>query len=88
MTAIQKLLEQTFSWAVEAGDVKNFDLSKSYMDDVRDFNEVAYLLSAGYTSAAAKELNEMDTAPREEMVLAIAADYGNEMLGKLGFELQ
>ena len=87
MSAIQKLMEQTYSWAVEAGDVKNFELSKSYMDDVRDFNEVAYLLSAGYTSAAAKELNEMDTAPREEMVLAIQQDYGNEMLSQLGWEV-
>jgi len=87
MSAIQKLLNQTYSWAVEAGDVKNFDLSKSYMDDVRDFNEVTYLVRAGYIDAAAKYLNEMDTDPREEMVLAINSDFGADMIEKLGFEL-
>ena len=87
MTAIQTLIDQTFSWAVEAGDVKNSDLAKTYLADWNEFGEINYLLTAGYISAAGEKLNEMDTAPREEMVLAIHADYGLEMVNQLGFEM-
>ena len=87
MTAIQKLIDQTLSWATEAADVKNSDLAKTYLADWQEFNDIAYLMSAGYINAASKAIYDMDTAPREEMVMAIKADYGSDMVHQLGFKL-
>jgi hypothetical protein len=83
MTAIQTLIDQTLSYASEAPA----DLAKCYMKDWNDFLDVQYLLSAGYINAAGDKLDEMDTSPREQMIMAILADYDHDMLEKLGYVL-
>jgi hypothetical protein len=87
MTAIQKLIDQTLSYAAEAADNKQPTLAKCHLDDWKTFNDVAYLLKAGYTQAAGDQIDEMDTEPREQMIMAILADYDHDMLEKLGFAL-
>lgn len=74
MSNIQTLIDQTFSYAVEAGAEGNHDLAKSYSDDWAEFIEIKYLIDSGYTLGAAKSLDEMDTLPREQFVMAMVAD--------------
>jgi hypothetical protein len=87
MTAIQTLIDQTLSYATEAADKNQRTLAECYMGDWKEFLDIQYLLSAGYTQAAGDALYEMDTDPREQMVMAILADYDHEMLENLGFQL-
>jgi hypothetical protein len=87
MSAIQTLIDQTLSYASEATNNKQPTLAECYMDDWNDFLEIQYLLSAGYTQAAGDRLDEMDTSPREDMIMAILADYDHDMLENLGFAL-
>ena len=71
---ILKLQDQTLSYAVEAAQNGDVDMAKAYMDDLLEFQNVAYLVNAGYRKAAGDKLNEMDTAPREQFILAMEAD--------------
>ena len=85
--SIQTLIDQTLSYATEAAANKQPTLAECYMEDWKEFLDVQYLLSAGYTQAAGDRLDEMDTDPREQMVMAILAEYDHDMLEKLGFAL-
>ena len=87
MTAIQTLIDQTLSYAHEAHNKNQHTLAKCYMDDWNEFLEVQYLISAGYIQAAGDRLDGMDTSPREDVVMAILADYDLDMLENLGFRL-
>ena len=87
MSAIQTLIDQTLSYAKEAHDKGSHETAKCYMEDWNEFLEVQYLISAGYIQAAGDRLDGMDTSPREDIIMAILAEYDHDMLENLGFQL-
>ena len=83
--SIQKLIDQTFSYSVEA---KGTDLADLYKDDLSDFQAVQWMINSDDLDGAAAKINDMDTEPREQMVLAIADEYGNGYVETvLGYEV-
>jgi hypothetical protein len=73
--SIQKLIDQTYSYFVEA---QGTDLADLYADDLSDFQVVQIMLMDEDYEGACIKINDMDTEPREQIVLAMAADYGNK----------
>ena len=56
--------------------------------DVADFESVQWLLNADLTDDVMVKIDEMDTEPREQIVLAIAGEYGNGYVETvLGYEV-
>ena len=53
------------------------DLRGLYEDDMSDFESVQYLINSDDINGAVAKIDDMDTAPREQIVLAIADEYGN-----------
>ena len=78
-----KLLDETFSAFVESKADDDTDMADCYWQDLRDFKNVYYLVTRGYTGAAARELDHMDTAPREAFVSSLADDGYD--IGQLGY---
>lgn len=81
--AVKTLIDQTFSYAQEGGDLKDL-----YMDDCKSFLAVHFHLGMNQISAAKSLINDMDTEPREQVVCAIAKDKGNNWVAEnLGWEV-
>ena len=79
MKNINKLIDRNLSYAVET-DYR--DVATLYMEDRAAFIDIRYLLSAGYTKAAADAIAELDTSPREEILEAMVSDgYAMEDYG-------
>lgn len=74
MTNVKKLMDQTFSFAMEHAKKQDAEMYMLYMDDLEDFKDITYLFEAGYTKAAIKQLEELDTFPREQYESALKAD--------------
>ena len=56
--------------------------------DVADFESVQWLLNADLTDDVMVKIDDMDTEPREQIVLAIADEYGNGYVETvLGYEV-
>jgi len=72
--AIQKLIDQTYSYFVEA---QGTDLADLYKDDLSDFQAVQWMINSDDIDGAVAKIDNMDTEPREQIVLAIADEYGN-----------
>ena len=87
MSAIQTLIDQTLSYAKQSHDNGSHEMAKCYMEDWNEFLEIQYLISAGYITAAGDRLDGMDTSPREDIIMAILADYDHDMVENLGFAL-
>lgn len=84
MNALKKLIDQTYSYAVEAGE----DLQEMYIADLADFQSVFAALTTGLVEDAKIKINYMDTEPREQAVLAIAEDKGASWVANnLGWEV-
>lgn len=71
--SIQKLIDQTYSYMQTATE----DLRGLYKDDAADFEAVQWLINADEMDAAIAKIDNMDTEPREQIVLAIADEYGS-----------
>ena len=69
--SIQTLIDQTYSYFVEAVD----DLKDLYKSDMEDFITVERLLETDKT-AAYLFVSEMDTEPREAVLTSLIEDYG------------
>lgn len=83
---VKKLMDQTFSYAQEAQ--AEGDLAVMYMDDLRDFKKAVTLFRNSDGEGIAELCDNMDTSPREELVLAFAKDCGNDFVKSyLGYEL-
>jgi UDP-N-acetylmuramyl pentapeptide synthase len=83
--SIQKLIDQTYSYFVEA---QGTDLADLYEDDLSDFQVVQTFLNMNDHEGACIKINDMDTEPREQIVLAMAADYGNKFVEYvMGYEV-
>jgi hypothetical protein len=76
--AIKTLLDQTWSWAHQTDD----PAMAAYLDDYCEFLGVAMCLTAQNFNKAADLIDEMDTLPREQIVNAIAVDYGADFVEK------
>jgi len=88
MNALNTLIDQTQSYMVEANNNGDKDMAHCYLCDLSDFVEIQHLLTIGDTKVAAKRINNMDTAPREEFVVAVAKDKGNNWVAEnLGWEV-
>ena len=81
--SVQKLIDQTFSYSRTNADLKDL-----YMSDMKDFIAIDSLLGAKHFESASKLVDDMDTEPREQICMAIAAEYGNDFLVKnFGYEV-
>lgn len=72
--SIQKLIDETYSYFVEAQGTSLADL---YKDDLNDFQAVQRMINENDIDAAVAKIERMDTEPREQIILAIADEYGN-----------
>ena len=72
--AIQKLIDQTYSYFVEAQGTSLADL---YEDDLSDFQAVQWMINSDDIDGAVAKIDNMDTEPREQIILAIVDEYGN-----------
>ena len=82
---IQKLIDQTYSYFVEAQGTSLADL---YEDDLSDFQTVSIMLGMNDHEGACIKINDMDTEPREQIVLAMVAEYGNKFVEYvMGYEV-
>ena len=66
MKAIQKLIDQTFSWSVEADEDEN----GYYTQDLRDFKKALTLFRNSDNEALATHIDNLDTYAREELIIA------------------
>ena len=83
LNAINKLMDQTFSYAQD-GD----DLAEMYMDDLRDFKKAVTLFRNSDGEGIAELCDNMDTEPREQLVIAFNEDCGSDFVRSyLGYEL-
>ena len=83
--SIQKLIDQTYSYYVEA---QGTDLAGLYEDDLTGFQSVQWMINADDLDGASAKIDDMDTEPREQIVLAIASEYGNGYVETvLGYEV-
>ena len=72
--SIQKLIDQTYSYFVEA---QGTSLANLYEDDLSDFQAVQWMINSNDIDGAVAKIDNMDTEPREQLILAIAGEYGN-----------
>ena len=72
--SIQKLIDETYSYFVEAQGTSLADL---YEDDLSDFQSVQWMMNADDLEGVTAKMDIMDTEPREQLILAIADEYGN-----------
>ena len=84
LNEVKTLCDRTFSYFVEADkDMKNL-----YHEDLEGFQNAIELFKQSDAEALATLVSEMDTEPREQICMAIAAEYGQEFLAKnFGYEV-
>jgi hypothetical protein len=83
--SIQKLIDQTFSYSLEA---QGLDLADLYLADTADFQAVQRMINSDDIDGAIAKIERMDTEPREQIILAIADEYGNGYLETvIGYEV-
>lgn len=82
---IQKLIDQTYSYFVEA---QGTDLADLYEDDLADFQSVSIMLGMNDHEGACIKINNMDTEPREQIVLAMIEEFGSQFVSSnFGYEV-
>ena len=87
MQNIKNLIGDTFR-DYQANAVADPDMAKMYADDHSDIQTVARHLEAGDIKQAAAFINRMDTAPREEVIIACGMDFGPEWVSEnLGWDI-
>lgn len=87
MQNIKNLIGDTFR-DYQANAVADPDMAKMYADDHSDIQTVARYLEAGDIKQASAFINRMDTAPREEVIIACGMDFGPEWVSEnLGWDI-
>ena len=87
MQNIKNLIGDTFR-DYQANAVADPDMAKMYADDHSDIQTVARYLEAGDIKQASAFINRMDTAPREEVIIACGMDFGPEWVSEnLGLDI-
>lgn len=83
LNAINKLMDQTFSWAQDRDD-----LADMYLDDLKDFKFAVKLFRNSDPEALSNHLDNMDTLSREQLVIAFNEDLGSKFVEDvLGYEV-
>ena len=83
LNAINKLMDQTFSWAQDRDD-----LADMYLDDLEDFEFAVKLFRNSDAEALSNHLDNMDTLSREQLVIAFNEDLGSKFVKDvLGYEV-
>lgn len=76
--SIQKLIDQTFSYSVEAKHCPG--LAKAYLSDIKEYQKVQSLLESNDFRSAILAVDKMDSIPREQILSAITAEFGNRFM--------
>ena len=83
LNSVSLLMDQTVSYAEE-----NEDLADMYNEDWKDFSVAITLFRNSDCEGLANHISEMDTAPREQLVIAFNEDCGPDFVRSyLGYEL-
>jgi len=83
--SIQKLIDETHSYYVEA---QGTDLAELYEGDLTGFQSVQWMINSDDFEGAVAKIDNMDTEPREQIVLAIVSEYGSGYVETvLGYEV-
>ena len=84
LNEVKTLCDRTFSYFVEADkDMKNL-----YHEDLEGFQTAMELFKQSDAEALATLVSEMDTEPREQIVLAFNEDCGSAFVREiLGYEV-
>jgi len=72
--SIRKLIDETY-WHIEA--VHAEWLVDVYYADIVDFKAVQYMIDSNDIDGAIARIERMDTESRDQLILAIADEYGN-----------
>ena len=81
--SIQKLIDQTFSYSVESP----MELADVYLADAAAFQAVQWMINSDDIDGAVAKIDRMDTLSREQIISAIADEYGNGYVETvMGFE--
>lgn len=90
MQNIKNLIGETFR-DYQANAVADPEMAKMYADDHSTFQTVARYLETGEQEdikRASTIIDRMDTAPREEVIVACGMDFGPEWVSKnLGYDI-
>lgn len=87
MQNIKNLIGDTFR-DYQANAVADPDMAKMYAEDHSTFQTIARYLETGDINSAATIIDRMDTAPREEIIVACGMDFGSEWVSKnLGWDI-
>ena len=74
-------------WKEVAHESECKDITACLEQDANDAQNVLDFLEHGNTEGAMSAINRMDTAPREEVVMAIYADTNKKFVHDLGWEI-
>ena len=74
-------------WKEVAHESECEDITACLEQDANDAQNVLDFLEHGNTEGAMFAINRMDTAPREEVVMAIYADSSEQFVRELGWEI-
>ena len=84
LNSVSLLMDQTVSYAEE-----NEDLADMYNEDWKDFSVAITLFRNSDCEGLANHISKMDTAPREQLIVAFAEDCGKDFVSQnLGWELR
>jgi hypothetical protein len=83
LNSVSLLMDQTVSYAEE-----DEDLAEMYLGDWKDFSVAITLFRNSDGEGLANHICEMDTEPREQLVIAFNQDCGSDFVRSyLGYEL-
>ena len=74
-------------WKELSHETECEDITACLEQDANDSQNVLDFLEHSNMEGAMFAINRMDTAPREEVVMAIYADMGNDFVRDLGWEV-
>ena len=84
LNEVKTLCDRTFSYFVEAEE----DMKNLYHEDLEGFQNAIELFKQSDAEALATLVSEMDTEPREQIVLAFNEDCGSAFVREiLGYEV-
>lgn len=84
LNEVNTLCDRTFSYFVEAEE----DLKSLYHSDLEDFQTAIELFKQSDAEALATHVSELDTEPREQLVIAFNKDCGSTFVSEiLGYEV-
>lgn len=84
LNSVSLLMDQTVSYAED-----DDDLAEMYLEDWTDFSVAITLFRNSDCEGLANHISEMDTSPREQLIMAFANDCGKDFVSQnLGWEIR